>query len=224
MEKPTKAAPQRWLSLLEFAIGALIVIGHNVFHVLPNEVPILFLLGIVSIRLREGSWRVIGLSRPESWGRTMLIAFLTAVIVILMGLLVISPLVHILGLHYGKSAGTSLGLRKGDILSVLKALGITWTLAAFGEEIAYRRYLLGRAAEAAGGSNLAHWLALICVSVLFGFGHYYQGSAGVFRTACDGFVIGAAYLLSRRNLWVAVLAHGFIDSIVFIALFTGLAD
>ncbi len=205
-------------------MGALIVIGHNVFHVLPNEVPILFVLGIVSIRLREGNWAAIGLARPKSWGRTTLIALITAVIVIVMGVLVIPPLVHILGLHHGKSAGTSLGLRKGDILSILKALGITWTLAAFGEEIAYRRYLLGRAAEVGGGSNLAHWVALICVSVLFGFGHFYQGSAGIFRTACDGFVIGAAYLLSKRNLWVAVLAHGFIDSIVFIALFTGIAD
>lgn len=216
--------PKRWLSLLEFAVGAFIVTAHNVFHVLPNEVPILFVLGIISIRLREGDWSAVGLVRPKSWWRTILIALLTAIIVLAIGLFVTAPLAHALGLHASKSAGSSLGLRRGDTWSILKALGITWTFAAFGEEISYHRYLLGRAADVGGRSTLAYWIALLCASVLWGFGHYYQGSAGMFRTACDGFVIGAAYLLSKRNLWVAVLAHGFIDTIVFLALYTGIAN
>ena len=40
-------APQplsRPLSALEVAVGAAVVIGHNVFRILPNEVPILFVL------------------------------------------------------------------------------------------------------------------------------------------------------------------------------------
>ena len=32
---------QRWLSLAELALGSAIVIGHNVYHRIPNEVPIL---------------------------------------------------------------------------------------------------------------------------------------------------------------------------------------
>ena len=45
--KPARSlSPQsRWTSLAEFAIGGAIVMGHNVYHVIPNEVPILFLLG-----------------------------------------------------------------------------------------------------------------------------------------------------------------------------------
>jgi membrane protease YdiL (CAAX protease family) len=222
-ERPL-SAPQRGLSLLELAVGCFLVIGHNVFHIVPNEVPFLFVLGIVSIRLREGGWRAIGLGRPKSWWLTILIAFVTAVVVIAMGLFVTEPLAHIMGLHSAKSAGTSLGLKSGEVWSVLKALGITWTFAAFGEEIGYRRYLLGRAADLGDRSQLAYWLALVFVSVLFGIGHYYQGPAGMFTTGCDGFVIGAAYLLSKRNLWVAVLAHGMIDTIAFVAVFLGIAN
>ena len=92
----TKLSPSfRALSFVEFAVGAAIVVGHNVFHVVPNEVPILFVLGIASIRLREGSWAAIGLGRPKSWWKTIAIGLATAVIVVAMGQFVTEPLAAI---------------------------------------------------------------------------------------------------------------------------------
>ncbi|HKD24024.1 MAG TPA: CPBP family intramembrane glutamic endopeptidase [Rhizomicrobium sp.] len=223
-EKPTLSPPARALSLGEFLLGAAIVVAHNVFHVVPNEVPILFVLALVSIRLREGSWGALGLGRPKSWGLTILIALAAAIAVIGFDVFLTDPLAHLLGLREAKSAESALGLKRGDVASLAKALLIIWTFAAFGEEIVYRRYLIGRAADVGNGTAPAYWLALLVVSVLFGIGHFYQGSAGVFKTAVDGFIIGAAYLLARRNLWVAVLAHGFVDTIVFAAFALGLAD
>jgi membrane protease YdiL (CAAX protease family) len=218
-------ASQRGLSLIEFAIGAAIVIGHNVFHIVPNEVPILFVFGIVSIRLREGSFRAIGLARPKSWGWTILIAAVAAIAVIVVGQFVTEPLAKAMGLHENHgAAANALGGMHGNLWTAAKGLGLVWTFAAFGEEIGYRRYLLGRAADVGNNSTVAQWVALLCVSILFGFGHYYQGPAGIFTTGCDGFMIGAAYLLSRRNLWVAVFAHGLIDTIGIVLLFFGLAD
>jgi len=49
---------QRFISALEVVIGGAIVVAHNVYHRVPNEVPILFLLGWISIhsgRRLEGS-------------------------------------------------------------------------------------------------------------------------------------------------------------------------
>jgi hypothetical protein len=43
----------RVLSALEFLFGAFVVIGHNVFHILPNEVIVLSVLGFISIRARR---------------------------------------------------------------------------------------------------------------------------------------------------------------------------
>lgn len=223
---PASAPPGgRALSLLEFTLGGAIVVAHNVFHAVPNEVPILFVIGILSIRLREGSFAAIGLGRPKSWWLTVAIAAGTAVIVIAMGQFVTEPLAKTMGLHENAGAAAdALGGMRGSLWTALKGLALVWTFAAFGEEVSYRRYLLGRAADALGGATAAQWLALVLVSVLFGFGHYYQGPAGIFTTACDGFVIGAAYLLTRRNLWVAVLAHGLVDTIGIVLLFFGLAD
>ena len=216
---------ERSLSLVEFAVGGAIVIAHNVFHAVPNEVPILFVLGVLSIRLREGSFGALGLGHPRSWPLTVLFGIATAVFVIAVGELVTEPLAKMLGLHENaKAAANALGNLRSNPLVAARSLFVVWTFAAFGEEISYRRYLLGRFADLFNRTRVAHWLALIPASVLFGFGHYYQGPAGVFTTSCDGFMIGAAYLLMRRNLWVAVLAHGFIDTIGIALLFFGIAD
>ena len=216
---------QRGLSLIEFLIGGAIVIAHNVFHAIPNEVPILFVLGIASILIRTRDWRAIGLVRPKSWLLTIGVALLAAIVVIAVGQFVTEPLAKAVGLHENPgAAANALGSLKGNVWSALKGLGLVWTFAAFGEEISYRRYLLGRASEALGGTNIAYWLALPLASILFGFGHYYQGPAGIFTTACDGFMIGAVYLLMKRNLWVAILTHGLVDTIGIVLLFLGIAD
>ena len=81
----------RALSALEFFIGAFIVIGHNVFHVVPNEVILLCLLGLASSRLRGADWSAMGFKRPASWRRIVLIALAAAALRILLGQFVIEP-------------------------------------------------------------------------------------------------------------------------------------
>jgi len=74
----SNVAASRALSGFELLLGAVVVIGHNVFHVVPNEVPILFVLGLASIRIRDGGWSAIGFKRPASWKRVLLIALAAA--------------------------------------------------------------------------------------------------------------------------------------------------
>jgi membrane protease YdiL (CAAX protease family) len=99
-----------------------------------------------------------------------------------------------------------------------------WTFAAVGEEVGYRGYLLGRAADLGGRSGAAYCVALMLASVLFGVGHAYKGPAGMIDSGIGGFVFGAAYLLSGRNLWAAILAHGFVDTLGVGLLYFGLAS
>ena len=99
--------------------------------------------------------------------------------VIAIGQFVTEPLAKAIGLHSDPgAAANALGAMKGNLWTVAKGLALVWTLGAFGEEIGYRRYLLGRAADMAAGTPLAYWIGLVYVSVLFGFGHCYQGPAG----------------------------------------------
>jgi hypothetical protein len=55
--EPSLLSRGRIVSLVEFMLGGFIVIGHNVLHILPNEVPILIVIGWISLRLRDGGWK-----------------------------------------------------------------------------------------------------------------------------------------------------------------------
>ncbi len=213
---------ERAVSLFEAVLGIAIVIAHNVFRAVPNEVPILAGLALLSFALRDGGVRVIGWVRPASWTRTLLWAVAAATVVILCGEFVSDPLTQLIW-HRVPDVSRFNSL-KGNAREAGIALLLVWTFAAVGEEFGYRGYLLTRLADLGNRSPLAYWLGLVLVSIVFGFGHYYQGPAGVFSTGLDGFLIGAAYLLSGRNFWVAILTHGLVDTFGIAVLFFGLAD
>lgn len=219
MSSVTPLAPSyRAISGLELLIGAGIVIGHNVFRVVPNEVVILVVIGLLSVRLRDGRWSAIGFRRPSNWRHIVLLALAAATLRILLGE-VVEPLAE----RVWPPAALPEGVEdiRGDLQTALLYLLIVWTFAAFGEEIGYRGYLLRRAAELGGGGPAAWWIAVIVVAVLFGYGHYYKGPVGIIDSGIAGLVLGAAYLLSGRNLCTCVLAHGFIDTFGIIALYLG---
>jgi membrane protease YdiL (CAAX protease family) len=220
----TPLASSRLLSGAEFFVGAAIVIGHNVFRVVPNEVPILIVLAIVSMRLRNGgwAWSSFGFKRPDSWVRVVAFAAAAAALRIVLGEYVIDPLTA----HFWPPAidPNIANEVKGNLGVFLLYLPIIWGFAAFGEEIAYRGYLLNRAADSGGRSMLAFWIAVVVSSVLFGYGHYYKGPSGIVDSGVAGLILASAYVLSGRNLWVAILAHGFIDTFGLTLAWLGLDD
>jgi hypothetical protein len=67
------------IAAAEVVLAACVVAGHNVFRAVPNEVPILILVGLASMMMRRQPPRSIGFVRPSSWRRTIFIAAVTAV-------------------------------------------------------------------------------------------------------------------------------------------------
>jgi uncharacterized protein len=197
--KPWHARSQ-WLSAAELALGAFIVIGHNVYHILPNEVPILFVLGLVSFRLREGSWTAMGLRRPASWRNTLMLAVAAATLRIVLGNFVIDPLTA----HFWPPAIAPKGAAAAthNLKVALEYLAIVWTFAAFGEEISYRGYLLNRAADLGRRTQTAYWIAVLVSSVLFGYGHYYKGPSGMVDSGVAGLLLGATYIVGTKSVGV----------------------
>lgn len=213
------ASPARLVSAIEFSVAAAVVLGHNVWRVVPNEVLILTGLAIVSMRLRTRGWNWsnLGFRRPGSWRLLLGIALAAAALRILLSDLVIEPLTATIWpaakLPEGADEIT------GNPSMALMTLALVWSFAAFGEEISYRGFLLNRGGDALGGSPLAFWISAVLTAILFGYGHFYKGPAGVLDSGIAGLILAAAYILTGRNLWTCVFAHGFIDTFGVAALY-----
>ena len=98
-------------------------------------------------------------------------------------------------------------------------IGLSWTLAAFGEEMVYRGYLMNRVAGLLKKSRAAWIVSLIAVHVGFGFAHAYQGVTGIIDEGFMGLLLGLVYLRTRRSLAVPIVAHGVSDSIDVMLMF-----
>jgi membrane protease YdiL (CAAX protease family) len=161
----------------------------------------------------------MGFKRPTSWRRILLIALMAAVLRIVLGQFLIEPAT---GFFWPQSTPPALANEiTGNIINALVALLLVWTFAAFGEEIAYRGYLLTRAADIGRRSAAAYWIGIVLVSILFGYGHYYKGASGAIDSGVAGLILGSAYMLAGRNLWASIFAHGFIDTFGVIDAFFG---
>ncbi|MEE4190274.1 MAG: type II CAAX endopeptidase family protein [Halieaceae bacterium] len=89
-----------------------------------------------------------------------------------------------------------------------KLLAMSWTFAAFGEELAFRILLLQGLVAVLGHSRQGLVLAVVLQALVFGLGHGYQGPVGVAQTFINGLVYGAITLRGGNAIWPAALAHG----------------
>ncbi|HET6203927.1 MAG TPA: CPBP family intramembrane glutamic endopeptidase [Planctomycetota bacterium] len=204
----------------ELALVVAITLGPWVFHRIPvNRTLAILALGWWSLRVRRVGWKGVGLARPSSWRHTVATGVATGVLLQALSEFVTGPLLSRI-LH----SKPDLSLFRpivGHPGKLLWCLALVWMFAAFGEEMAFRGYVLNRAAELGGGGRLAWAVALPFASVLFGMGHSYQGAVGMVDNGLYALALGGVYLACGRNLWVAILAHGTSDTIALGAAFLG---
>lgn len=113
---------------------------------------------------------------------------------------------------------TSFDGLEGNLGMLVVLLVLSWTLAAIGEETAYRGFVLTRTREVIGGSLVGVVIAVGLSSVLFGLAHTEQGMVGVALTTIDA-VFFSVLRLRYRSVWAAVLAHGFNNTIGLTAFY-----
>lgn len=181
--------------------------------------PSMLLVGALFLWWRGPGWRAIGLRRPERWSRAIAVGAGLSLYQFL-SLYLVEPTVA--RLTSGALPDVSLFRPLvGNEYQLLFWLTISWTMAAFMEEMVYRGWMTARVAELAAYRSYGWILGIAATSVLFGAAHLYQGASGMITTGINGFLFGAAYLLSGRNLWCAIIAHGLTDTIGFVMIYFG---
>lgn len=181
----------------------------------------LVLIATWLLRRSGESWRDHGLRRPSRLWRAAA-GVVAGYLVVAAGLSVLQAVVlPQLGLASPEVGAFS--ALSGDLGEYLFwAIPVAWGSAAFGEELLFRGFVLGRLAQAGGGSRAALHGAIVAQALLFGSLHAYQGVGGFLATSAVGLVMGYLWLFTGRNLWAPIVLHGAIDFISMTAAFNGM--
>src|SRR5512132_3247992 len=147
---------------------------------------------------------------PSSWLMTVLSAACVAVIIVGAFIWIILPLATRLT---GKPIDFSVfNAMHGNFPLVVRQLIPTWVFAGGAEEMVFRAYLTNRLADLFGKTSVGWASALFISSVIFGAAHTYQGITGMLNSGSIGFLLGSFYLISKRNLWPAMICHALVDT------------
>lgn len=172
-----------------------------------------------SLLIRSGvPIRRLGFTRVERpWSGLALV--LLGVAVLQLGGSLLTPLwEHLFG--SGRDLTRFSGVT-GSPAALARLLVLNWTVAAFGEELAFRIVLMRGIAYALGDTRKALVIALIVQAVIFGLVHAYQGPAGIAGTTISGLVFGGLTLAARWSIWPAAIAHGLNNTIGIIEVYSG---
>src|SRR5215208_1063854 len=218
--------PRRWRYLIDIivllAVTFLLDAVLGAFIQVPIDLEKAFLLdaivkvllvgvGCGLVLLRGERLADIGLKRPESWPRTLIIGLGLAALVFI-------------AMYVSEKAGFRRDLSK--FKDVQGNLGVTvygvlyaFIGAGFYEEFTFRGFLMQGLAMLFGGSRGAWIVACILQGALFGLAHAYQNPLGIAITGTLGILMGLLVLASGRNLWAVIIGHGFCDASRFILFY-----
>ena len=107
---------------------------------------------------------------------------------------------------------------KGNVGLLVFLLCMSWTLAALGEETAYRGFIQTRIRSLFKDDRTGILAAVMISSILFGLAHREQGIIGVVITFLDALYF--SFLRYRyQNIWAPILAHGLLNTIGIVTFF-----
>lgn len=162
----------------------------------------------------------LGLTHPENWLKTLTIGMGAGLGMLVVARLIINPFaIKIFGqwLHPEMFAPF-----RGQLSHFLiNVILISWLHAALCEEIIFRGFILRWVERLAGGGQGALALAIIVQAILFGLSHYSQGGAGILTTMLGGFLWGVIFLFGGRQLWIVIVGHATVDTVLFTLAYFG---
>jgi len=183
---------------------------------------ILSLLSATAIlKLRGAGWRNIGLARPKSWTRTLLISLVGILGTIIVINLVSMTVIYLSGSQLSEPDISRFNPLAGNLPLLLFMVTLALTTNAFGEEMLFRAFLTSRLADVFQDTRAGWTFAAIVSSILFGLAHYGEGITGIFSNGAFGMLFAFIYLRNGRNLWSLIIAHGILNSLRYILIYLG---
>ncbi|KAA3636187.1 MAG: CPBP family intramembrane metalloprotease [Calditrichaeota bacterium] len=189
-------------------IGALVSMG-------------LMLLALV-LCLKDGSVKMLGLTKPKSFGKTLLLGAVIGFSLQMVFKVIFDPL-------FEQLTGSQIDLSMleelpGNLPLYLIWIAIGWIIGGFLEEMSFRGYLIPRVKYLLGGGTAATVIAILASGIPFGIAHLYQGWAGVLSTGIFGILFGILFVLNKENVWLPIFIHGFANMTDLTLIYLGYGD
>ncbi|NIR73198.1 CPBP family intramembrane metalloprotease [candidate division KSB1 bacterium] len=172
------------------------------------------------LRLRGQSWAYFGLNLESVNLRTFLLSllvFVAAVFGFVIGAIIMA---NIAGVPENANM-SGYNYLQGNLPMLLGVLVAVFFVSSFGEEVIYRGFLITRISEMGGNGKMWLKITVLISAIIFGLVHFEWGVAGMVQTGFMGLALGTSYLLVKRNLWVLVLAHAYMDATLMIQMYLG---
>lgn len=106
-----------------------------------------------------------------------------------------------------------------NIFMLILSLVSVYIISSFGEEVVYRAFLINRISELGLDTKYGKMATVLISAVIFGLAHYTWGPTGMVSTGVFGLVMGICYLKFKKNLWILVLAHAYLDTILLMQVY-----
>ena len=174
------------------------------------------------LNARGQSWSHFGLSFRLGSSRSIGIAVLQSMAVFVFGVMAFAAgailMANLVGMPEPADMSKYDYLR-GNLVLTLLALASVYLVSSFAEEVIYRGYLITRLRELTDRGWLSNVIAVVSSSLVFGLVHSDWGIAGMVQASCMGVALWISYLAVKRNLWVVILAHAYMDTILILQMY-----
>ena len=184
----------------------------------------IFMLFLVwaGIRLRGQPMSDFGLTFKRLTIKESLRNFLFSMLVSILGaagyMLGTLVMASISGMPESADMGVYAYLHNNIFMLIFTLAGV-YVVSSFGEEVVYRAFLINRITELGLDSKYGKMGAVLFSAVIFGLVHFEWGPTGMVSTGLMGLVFGICYLKLKKKLWILVLAHAYLDTILLVQVF-----
>lgn len=168
------------------------------------------LVAIWRMRVRSVTWKDLGLSKPEHFGKTLGVSaiILVAVIISIMSFQILKDHLpfSLAADTSSESAVSKFGNLKGNWLLFFSIIPMV-LIESFLEELLDRGFLMNWIERLFSRTSFATVIAVLLQAVIFGFRHSHDLSERSISVGLIGLVMGIAYVKFGRNLWPLIIAH-----------------
>ena len=211
---------QKAILIIEILIFILFVVLDAIGYIPISQTIFIIPFIWLSLKIRGEKFCSIGFSLKEiNIKKSIIIGVFLGVIIEIFATYFTTPIIS----SYFNTEPDLSGLQeiKGNIPMLLIYIALSWVLAAVGEEICFRGFLMNRISKLFGNTNSAWIISLVLSSILFGWGHTEQGITGWIQEGISGLILGVIFLKSNKNLTIPIIAHGVSNTLAFILIYYG---